>query len=245
MKNILIFALALLTLNSCAKKLGMAQSVLPENEKIVKNDFSDFLKSKSPLSVVLRVPNTAGNVTQKDSGADPNSYYAIIEKRLMANGFEVKDRALLNSLLVGGVTDYEQISQKTKADVIIDITSLNYIKRNADITWEKEEKVPSAFSNFPLVIARATDMKRISIEAAVIDFRLIWIDKGEPGAMMTCYFGNQEPHKFYYYPNRASDKFRWEGEKFNSYSLNLILDKNETIYAFSEYLIDLLRGNFN
>ncbi len=245
MKKIVFALLSIpLLLSSCFPNyLGYVRGVSPTNEEIIKPGFKEFLAQKQPISVVLRTPATSSSVTQSELNTS-NTYYSLIEKRLMQAGMEVRDRGLLNSLLVGGTYDYNEISQKTNADIIIEVTSIKFDNQpNGEVTIKKKDQRTATITS--------ESQKQILIETAIIDFKLIRIDKGEPGILGTFYYiGDQMESDFYYHWISdplvyGANQLSWTNNYSSSYSKITLYskDKTEAIDAFAEYLIRILSGN--
>src|SRR5690606_11686203 len=77
---------------------------------------------KSP-KVVLRVPLSSENVTEKDEN---NYLFNAIENELLSRGFIVRDRQLFNQIITNNENniDYEVLKQKSDTDLIIELSQL-------------------------------------------------------------------------------------------------------------------------
>jgi hypothetical protein len=231
MRKLIIFTLPLLLLASCSVKRGYVQSILPDLDERVDPEFREYLKSQDNLSVVLRVPASSHSVTQEETLNDNNTHYALIERNLMSSGFNVRDRGLLNLLLESGITDYSEIARKTNANVIIEIISMNFPVTNHNKVTIEEKKNAESFLNYW--------KQNIEITNARIEFKLVQIENGKIGAMSTCYFNNGD---YFYYRSNNPARVGWNSDDVNYAKLALNLNKTNTINAFSEYLVSILRG---
>lgn len=239
MKRIFFCIVIAALLSSCfPTRMGYVTSKVaaPKNEFIAP-DFIEFLKNKQNISVVLRVPTTAlrASATQSDVINDANVYYTLMEKLLMVNGVEVRDRGLLNTLLASGISDYSEIAQKTNADVIVDVSIR--IQKADDYTIEVEKTDPY----LPAFIPYAK--RNIEIEYVVIDFKLIQVNNGKTGLIATRHYV-EEKDKFYYVS--SINKLGWTKHTAGDYSgLTSSMDSddlNEIIEEFAEELVSILKA---
>jgi hypothetical protein len=129
---ILICLCSIVILQSCSPKAiavsGKFSTVAPENEIVINPELREFLKKNPNPKVVLRVPSTTSNVTAAESekNSNYNNLYGRIEKELMKEGYTVRDRNLLNNLLLSGQNlSYKEIGEKIETDIIIEIVSIN------------------------------------------------------------------------------------------------------------------------
>jgi hypothetical protein len=226
-KTIFILAVALLA-SSCGVYKGYVQSKPFEFEKTIQPDFNNYLKTKPNLSVVLRVPTAASGVTQEEVSKN-NAFYLQVEKNLMRQGFEVRDRNLLNLLLESGVTDYGEIARKTAADVIIEIISVTYpdaTREHTQITLDKPRPKQLYYLS-----------ERIRIAVAMIEFKLVQVENNKTGAISTFYLGNGST--FYYrkkFIGSSPDDIVHTG------TMRFVQDQQRVIDEFSKYLISMLKG---
>lgn len=218
--------------SSCGYVRGTVQSTVPVYESVITPEFKKFLQTKQNLAVVLRVPSASSTATQSDL-TDNSTYYAQIEKQLMLKGFEVKDRGLLNALLVAGTADYQEIAQKTNADVIIEIISI-YFPR----TYNGKIKMDKQNSMAPYREEKAR--KAIGIESAVIEYKLVQVQNGKTGVVSTFhYYPEIEP----FYFDKLFGYIGWDKSKTIFDSLKLNINKVAAVDAFCEKLAILLKGN--
>ena len=84
--------------SSCGPKLYLVKSNPKQNEVSVSPDLRQFLNTnKQQISVVLRTPRTSSYVAQEVQNGE---LYNTIERKLMNAGFAVRDRALLEKLVI-------------------------------------------------------------------------------------------------------------------------------------------------
>lgn len=104
------------------------QPPLQAIDGVVSPALRNFLRSTAAPKVVLRVPNVASSIVAADTAHNPNydAVYGRFERKLVEAGFEVRDRALLQSLMTGGMADYAAIGRKVDTDLIIEVTSLGF-----------------------------------------------------------------------------------------------------------------------
>lgn len=144
-KNILTLLLLISIFSSCSMeplKRGTLVFDGKNDEIIAIQGIRDFMAITSNPSVVLRVPNASDDITK----TVVNDYiYNAIEKELIINGFNVKDRALFNEVLnkKRESVSYHEINQLTGTDLILELVNINTdikFTTNKIITKEGEEK---------------------------------------------------------------------------------------------------------
>jgi len=121
-------SLAMLSLVNCGSLPGASEKKSyfekTPDEINTTTALKDFLaKNKSP-KVVLRVNNSTNKLTENEN---VEVLYAIIEKELMANGFEVRDRQLFNQIVENkeNTSDYTNLNKRTDTDLIIELMEMN------------------------------------------------------------------------------------------------------------------------
>jgi hypothetical protein len=161
----LLIIVALLAFSSCSRQLYLIKPVSKQDEISISPELRQFLNNnKQQVSVVLRTPRTTSNVTQEVQNSE---LYNTIERRLMNAGFIVRDRALLEKLIVNEQLSYENIAQKIKVDLIIEVvensrydnssTKMFRAKNNEEVhlsTRDKLNVITSKFT-FRIVLAEA------------------------------------------------------------------------------------------
>lgn len=116
--------LSLLLINcGTPHKTGYIKFQPTENEIIANSLLKDFLASNKMPKIVLRVPRSSSDVTEKSVY---DVYYNAIEKEFLKAGFIVRDRALFNEILAKNQSsDYSQIKELTDTDLILEVVNIN------------------------------------------------------------------------------------------------------------------------
>ncbi len=199
-KKTTLFVLGISLLVSCnpMKKTQLANvSVQKKQDVIVASDnLKNFLsarqKSNQSLSVVLRTPQTAtANITQGQVVSKEqtwlNKVYDALEQALILNGFDVKDRAMVNNVLnninttasdqkSGDVFDYAKIGKVLNVDLFIEITTPpRFLYEQPNIYRIKEFNSPMETRN--------------ALNVAYIEFvyRFVIAETGSVGGMFKVY----------------------------------------------------------
>lgn len=154
----------------------MKPNVSAKNEIVMTNELKALFQENPRPKVVIRVPNPPTNVTEAEKF---NAYINTIEKIFIQSGYTVRDRALLETLLKTGTTDYKTIGEKIDTDIIIDILSLQFDIPNRVYTFlnkttKKEERFPK-------------DENFIDCKMAKLECRLTIVNKGQLGGVFTFY----------------------------------------------------------
>lgn len=143
MKNLIYILLAVFTIScSSTKSIQFSQK---ENDIFTNQNLKDFLATHKSPKVVLRVPLSSGNVTEKDE----NSYlYNAIENELLSSGFVVRDRQLFNQIIENNENnlDYEVLKQKSDTELIIELSQLKHdilYETNKFLDGKGNEKIES------------------------------------------------------------------------------------------------------
>jgi len=131
-----IFSIVLVIfLTACASTPEPAVDVTPQwspayvpVDGSVSPQLRELVKKGTTPKVVLRVPNTVSSIVQSDTSKNTNydALYGRIERRLVSEGFAVRDRALLQSLMSSGMSDYAAIGKRIDTDLIIEISRLSF-----------------------------------------------------------------------------------------------------------------------
>ena len=173
--GIVFLIVAIFTFSSCTK-LYYVKPIPKHDEISISPEFRQFVsKNKQQISVVLRTPRTTSNVTQETQNSE---LYNTIERRLMNAGFIVRDRALLEKLLVNEQSSYESIAQKVKADLIIEVME------------------NTRYNNIPTKMYRKKDNKevdiipfdKLSIITYKFSFRIVIVETGASSGFFTFHY---------------------------------------------------------
>jgi hypothetical protein len=123
---------------------------------------------------VLRVPNSNDKATS-NTMINPNNdmLYNAIEKELLKEGFNVRDRGLFNEIVDKSKSaDYTKLGEETNTDLILEVininTSVSYSTNK--ITLVSTSNGPESSNITPV------DYKRLG---ASIEFRLIMVKNNE------------------------------------------------------------------
>jgi len=190
------------------------------NEVIKTPELKQLLYETPKPKMVLRVPNTTSNVTasEESRNIDFNNIYNAIEKVFLKQGFIVRDRALLNNLLLSGNVDYKDIGEKIDTDLIIEILNIefdisNKIKNFKNLSTSLQEEFPDWG---PTVDCRA----------AKLECRITIVKKGQLGGIFTlfagaCDFGTE------FWINKRNSFIGWKQEEVS-------LTEIYTTYSYNE-----------
>ena len=111
----------------CLRRV-VVEPQLPRPDLLTQPSLRAFIRSSADRSIVLRVPNVQGALTQQ---GDLNQTYNAIEKELVRAGFTVRDRNLLQEVVRSSVNlDYATILSRTRAQLMLEIVSIR--QRNYD-----------------------------------------------------------------------------------------------------------------
>jgi len=231
-----------------------------DDEVIVNDNLTKFLKKNSKPKIVLRVPTTASVTETEQTNLD--LMYNIIEKEFLKAGFTVRDRALLNQLLKDGEADYSKIAKKIDTDLILDIQNLNLWYKDIEATsfkvpsmnWEGRFKDIHCGYDIPL---------QAVFTISVFEANIILISNGELGGYVKFNYSpwQKKDVEFFYFsgennhilrpqggPQRSKnsfDKLGWDKTKVNYCKLPYKIGndndwaetKEEAIKYFSKKLI--------
>lgn len=173
---------------------------------ISKNYLNNYI-GKNNTSIVLRVPTISQGITSEDTN---NGFYIDLEKKLMQSGFVVRDRALLESLLVAQNTDkgYSSIYEKIDTDLILQIDNIKldqkYYPNEYIIDGVKyyDDKNNEYFVQYAEIDARVVMIKEGEIGEIIRIFSLNTNEIGEvrytliKKSIMNDVFGLLEPTKY-------------------------------------------------
>lgn len=173
-KTASLILLAGLALSCTPFQLGTIRTnVAGLSEIIQAPELRAFILQNPHPKIVLRVPNPPSNVTEADRF---NAYINVIEKEFLMQGYTVRDRALLQTL-VGGNADYKAIKERIDTDLIIDILALRFDGTVA--VHQFRNKTTGAEESF------ATDQNYVECAVATLECRVTVVDKGQLGGLFT------------------------------------------------------------
>ncbi len=231
------FLLALLS--GCASPVPVTP-IWPEYKPIdgvVTPDLRAFLRSTASPKIVLRVPNTVGGITQTEKTSVPQyeNLYSLIERHLVEAGFIVRDRALLQTLLVSGLSDYSAIGSKIDTELILEITNLSFGDDSNSLTT-RQFSTPKGIKQ---------TVNTLSSPVATLDVRVVQVATGSIGSIMTLKIAACEVficemtmhNNWVFFPGEEQilldKKYQWaRTERYNT-----------AVNIMSKRLLDRLRGD--
>lgn len=169
-----IALLSVFLLTSCLQK-GYVVFDGKSHEIIPTQTIKDFIRDHPRPSIVLRVPKGGQQITESDQN---DIIYNAIEKELVLNDFDVRDRALFNEVVnkAGGVS-YNDLKQLTGTDMILELIRFQRdVDHETNTFYTKKDQ---------LKIANEGTINR---PGAVIEFKLILLEKNEHGGSYTFYY---------------------------------------------------------
>jgi len=172
--KLLLIIVALLAFSSCSRQLYLLKPTPKQDEISISPELRQFLNTnKQQISVVLRTPRTTSNVTQEVQNGE---LYNTVERKLMNAGFIVRDRALLEKLIVNEQLSYESIAQKIKVDLIIEILE------------------NSRHNNFKMFRAKNNEevhlptRDKLNVNTSKFTFRIVLAEAGISSGIFTFYY---------------------------------------------------------
>ena len=168
-KTRILLLMILTTLGSCSLQRGYVKLTGKDQKEIITTDeIKKYMKANPKPSIVLKAPTSEDKSTQSDQ----NSYlYNAIEKQLLLEGFDVKDRGLFNEV-IGKSKDinYSEIKKLTGADLILELVRLDTeVPYNTNIYFQKDGKEAIAKEN------------NFLLNGATIEFKITVIDGNKHG----------------------------------------------------------------
>ena len=148
-----------------------------------------FLANNYPPKVVLRVNKTSQNVTDNENN---DRLYTLIDNRLLANGFIVRDRQLFNQIIGNqeNNVDYKKLKDKTDTDLIIELTKLEtnilyktnkYYTKKGKENFEKTDSYERAGASveFKIILINSNEL------AGLYKFYWVPCDEETGGCILT------------------------------------------------------------
>ena len=171
-----LLIIILLTFSSCSRQLYIIKPVPKQDEISISPELRQFLNNnKKQISVVLRTPRTTSNVTQEVQNSE---LYNTIERRLMNAGFIVRDRALLEKLVVNEQLSYESIAQKIEVDLIIEVVENSR-------HYNTSTKMFRAKNNEEVYLPTRD---KLNVVTSKITFRIVVAETGISSGFFTFYY---------------------------------------------------------
>lgn len=140
MKNAFILFFSAILIISCATKsvpTKLSYFEQSPDEIVTTPALKKFLQTNKYPKVVLRVNNSKSKITQEEN---KEYLYTIIEKELMSNGFDVRDRQLFNQITEGSENkaNYTNLNKHTDTDLIIELVDENIVPYTTNIYIDPE-----------------------------------------------------------------------------------------------------------
>ena len=151
--------------------------------------------------IVIRVPNPPANVTEADRF---NSYINVIEKEFVQQGYTVRDRALLQTLVAGN-SDYKAIKERIDTDLIIDVLALHF---DGTVAVHKFfNKTTGAEESF------ATEATYIECPVAILECRVTIVDRGQLGGLFTLKASPADSQDYSFIIDGFRQNMAWQGQQ--------------------------------
>jgi hypothetical protein len=224
----------------------------PPADIVIHTELRDFLSKKPNPTVMLRVPTSISTLTG-DNTKDVKHYsnfYGAIEKELMREGFTVRDRGLINTVIGLEQASYKEIGEKTKTDIFIEITS--FTVKNANIAtkeWFKISKKEGVrASKGTSDIANLETAGRLRPEEYVIECKIIVVEEGLTGGIFELHYCacNTSPCSFTFYYDKSfsysSILYGVGNCSISGSSLIFYIDTETVAKSFGKELVAILRN---
>lgn len=174
----------LLLLSGCSPYVYVINFPTVKDEKFTKPNLRELIREKRPLNIVLRVPNSTDNATSNSIYMNnENLLYNSIEKQLVEEGFNIRDRGLINEMLKNSrANDYNNITALTDVDIILDVVDINKAvlystnKVTPTVKWTGKVK--------PTKTGNANYYAR----GAAVKYKLVLVKNNEVAGLYTFYY---------------------------------------------------------
>lgn len=175
MKKLYFIAVILLLSTGCGSYTSLIKYQKLPDDVYANNDLKEYLKNNKNPKIVLRVPNTNDKATSNTVvNQNNNVLYNAIEKELLKEGFNVRDRGLFNEIMDKSKSaDYSKLGDETDTDLILEVVNINTeiaYSTNKITLVNNNGKGPDN-SNVGLI-----DYKK---NGASVEFRLIMVKNNE------------------------------------------------------------------
>jgi hypothetical protein len=127
MKKLYLVALVFLLSTSCGSYTSLIKYQKQPDDVYANGHLKDYLKNNRSPKIVLRVPNSNDKATSNTvNNQNNNVLYNAIEKELLKEGFNVRDRGLFNEIMDKSKSaDYSKLGEETDTDLILEVINLN------------------------------------------------------------------------------------------------------------------------
>jgi hypothetical protein len=219
---------------SCmAPQVGTIRTNVAGTSEIVQApELKAFILQNPHPKIVLRVPNPPSNVTEADRF---NAYINVIEKEFLVQGYTVRDRALLQTL-VGGNADYKAIKERIDTDLIIDILALRFDGTVA--VRQFRNKTTGAEESF------ATDQNYVECPVATLECRVTVVDKGLLGGLFTLKAAPSDFGEYTILVDGFRQNMAWSGKAPSQMfpMLRIVIDSEDSKLSLTRALAQRLIG---
>jgi uncharacterized protein YceK len=174
MKNLYLIPVVFLLMTGCGSYTSMIKYQKQANDVYANSNLKEYLKNNPSPKIVLRVPNTNDRATSNTINSTSNNiFYNAIEKELLKEGFNVRDRGLFNEIMDKSKSaDYSQLGVETDTDLILEVVNLN-----TDIAYTTNKITLVNNGNHTEAYQVGTiDYKK---SGALVEFRLIMVKNNE------------------------------------------------------------------
>lgn len=174
MKKFYLIFLVFLISTSCGSYTSLIKYQKQPDDLFANANLKEYFKNNPHPKIVLRIPNTndkAGSNTMVNS--NNNALYNAIEKELLKQGFNVRDRGLFNEIVDKSKSaDYTKLGEETNTDLILEVTSLNTA---VSYSTNKVTLVKNGSNQE----SSNVDVKNYKRSGASVEFRLILVKNNE------------------------------------------------------------------
>jgi hypothetical protein len=229
MKNLYLLPAIFLMITGCGSYTSLIKYQKLPDDVYANNNLKEYLKNNNSPKIVLRVPNTNDKATSNTIiNQNNNVLYNSIEKELLKEGFNVRDRGLFNEIMDKSKSaDYSKLGEETDTDLILEVISIN-----TDVLYSTNKITLVNNSN----AAESSNITPINYKkpGAAVEFRLIMVRKNEVA-------GN---YKYNYTPcPNGCPLTDWT---YNKHTKALELKETVTVNALEEFITrctgDLVRS---
>jgi hypothetical protein len=125
MRNFCLTSLLFLLLTSCGSYTSLIKYQKLPDDVFANANLRDYFKNNKSPKIVLRVPNSSDKATSNTvNTVNNNVLYNAIEKELLKEGFNVRDRGLFNEIMDKSKSaDYTKLGEETNTDLILEVIS--------------------------------------------------------------------------------------------------------------------------
>ncbi|TWI97181.1 hypothetical protein JN11_03641 [Mucilaginibacter frigoritolerans] len=174
MKKIYLVITVFVILTSCGSYTSLIKYQKLNDDVFANNDLKEYLQNNKSPKIVLRVPNSNDKATSNTmTNTNNDVLYNAIEKELLKEGFNVRDRGLFNEIVDKSKSaDYSKLGEETNTDLILEVVNINTAVGYStnQITLKNNGSGPDGSSITPV------NYKRVG---ASIEFRLIMVKNNE------------------------------------------------------------------